>query len=182
MGYGERVQNKKAGSTSGTQKTLLSRFLDDAGDGTGAMVANGDYSSAEEIFFIQPPAATRFRIARLMVEIEDIGSVTGGKYGALSALTNGIQVRTQNDSGTLVDLTNSLPVKTNANWGRFSYDVFNTNFGGGANDYVQARWSFIRFGQHIRLDGDANDRLEIVLNDDLSGLVSHTFMAQGFIE
>ena len=168
-------------SSTGPQKTLIAQYLDTNGDGTGTQSAVGNYASAAEIFYIQPPAGTVYRLSRMLPFVEDVGSFDSGSYGNGITLTNGIVVRIQNDSGTLVDLTAGLPIQLNTHWARQCYDMTISTFGQG-NEYLHARWTFSKSGQYIRLDGDNNERLEMVFNDSFTGLVSHYFMVQGYIE
>ena len=66
-------------------------------------------------------------------------------------------------------------------WAKFCYDVDHENFGLG-NEFLNVRWTFSKSGTYIQLNGENNDKLEIVVNDDLSGLVNHRFLVQGYIE
>lgn len=171
-----------ANASDGPTKTPLFRHLDTNGDGTGTIVANGNYSGAAEIFYIQPGAGEIYRLQRMIVSLEDTNGFSAQEYGNLgSALTNGITVRVQNDSGTVYELTDGDPVKTNAKWGAFCYDVDLKTWGAG-DEFLLVRWTFSRTGQPMRLVGDNNERLEVVLNDDFSGLVDQTFIVQGYIE
>ena len=45
---------------------------------------------------------------------------------------------------------------------------------------IVVRWTFAKSGAPIRLDGAKNARLEVLLNDDLTGLVDHHFVVQGY--
>lgn len=165
---------------TGADRNILTRFLDTDGDGGGTKNANSNYSGAAEIFYIQPGAGEIYEINRLIVTITDTNGMQYEEYGNLgAALTNGITVRVQNDSGTLFDLTDGVPVKTNALWGAHCFDVEIKDAGTGI-DYCEARWSFIKSGVPIYLDGDDNQRLEVVLNDDLSGLLSHYYKVDGY--
>ncbi len=102
------------------------------------------------------------------------------EYGNLgAALTNGITVRLQDSGGTVLDLTDGLPVKTNAGWGQLCYDVDLKSWGAG-NELLLVRWTFERAGQPLRLEGEDSGRLEVVLNDDFTGLLAHTFQVQGY--
>lgn len=158
---------------------IISRYLDLNGDGSGAKNANGDYSTVADIFYIQPPATQDYLLTRLIVSIEDTQGMQAEEYGNLgAALTNGITVRVQDDSGTLVDLTDSAPVKTNAKWGALCYDVDLKSWGAG-DELILVRWTFSRSGRDVLLRGDRNERLEVVLNDNLTGLISHEFLVQG---
>jgi hypothetical protein len=171
-------------STTGAQKTILIRYLDTNGSGAGTKNAVGEYHDAgngAEIFYIQPPPGAVYRIARLLPFVEDQGTFDSGSYGNGITLTNGISIRVQNDSGTIVDLLDGLPIKLNTHWARICYDMSISSFGTG-NEYLHARWTFAKSGQMIRLVGDNNERLEVVLNDDFSDLVSQYFMVQGYIE
>ena len=115
------------------------------------------------------------------MHIEDTNGSDVEKYGNISALTNGIQIRVQDDTGTLLDLTDGLPIKSNAHWGRFCYDDDIKDWGSG-NEFVQGRWTFSKAGAPIRLDGNTNRRLEILLDDSFTGLIDHTFNVQGIWE
>ena len=158
----------------------LLRYLDTNGDGTGTKNANGDYSLAQEIFFIQPPVNQIFSIRRMLIQIADTGSVDAGSYGNGITLTNGIEARVQDDSGTISDLTDQVPILTNADWARQCYDATNTDFGAGQN-YISVRWTFANGGKPIVLNGNSNERLEVLLEDDLDGLTGHYFLAHGFL-
>ena len=251
MGY------KSPQTVFGYQRLLISRFLDTVGDGSGTKNANGDYSLIGDEFFIKPPADQVFRIARIIITVEDTAGFTAAKYGALAALVSGITIKLMDDDsltsvadeeitsdhdawvafanellnvgsvvvepsgggtaytegtdytidyqtgrimvlstgtmadatafdcdydhGATVDLTDGVPVKTNAQYGGLCYDVDVKSWGSG-DELLTARLTFTKFGQYIRLDGAVNGRLVVTVNDDLDGLISHRFLAQGFVE
>ena len=168
--------------TTGVTHTPLFRYLDTVGDGTGTKDAIGNYSGAEEEFFIAPPAGTVYQINRLIVEVRDGNGMRAEHYGTLgAALTNGIEVQTRTGvSTTVIDLSDGLPITTNAEWGGLCFDAEVKAWGAG-DDFLLVRWTFASSGGNIRLDGDSGERLAVILNDDLTGLGSHTFMAQGYI-
>ena len=167
---------------NGPVPALIYRYLDDAGDGSGNSNANGNYSAAEEIFFIQPAPGEIFRIERMIVNVRDSAGFRADKYGDISGgLSTGIEVRVQNDGGTILSLTNGINIKTNGDWAGVCYDA-NLYKEGAGDDYLAVRWTFSRAGYPLRLVGDNNERLEIVLNDDLSDLVHHYFQVQGYYE
>lgn len=160
------------------------RYLDTVGDGSGSKSAIGaGYSvGSPGIFKIQPAAGQVISLERMIVQIEDAGAPDAEKYGALSALTNGIIVRIANDAGVVKELTDGLPIKSNSHWARLCYDVSFSGFATG-NDFVDVRWTFAKSGRPIVLgDTGVNERLEVVCQDALDGLIAHTFMVQGFIE
>lgn len=167
---------------TGSVRQHVCRFLDTNGDGTGTKEATGNYAAAEEIFFIKPSATQVFRITRLLVTIEDTNGSTASDYGNItSGLTNGIVIRHSDDSGVITDYTDGLPIKTNGHWTSFCYDGTPLVWGNG-NDMFPVRWTFLKSGQYLRLDGAVNGRLEAVFNDNLTGLVLHRFLVQGYIE
>lgn len=177
----------------GPVPTALYRYLDTNGDGTGTQNANGDYSGASsEIFYIQPGPSEIIRLERMLVLVggrkndfytDSYGGIAGG-------LTNGITVRVQNDSGTVLELTNGIPVKTNADWGGLCFDAeVYPSSNGNVDSYLRVRWTFARSGYPLRLNGANNERLEIVLNDDFSGdsggtlfIRKQLFQVQGYYE
>jgi len=51
----------------GPVPTPVYRYLDTNGDGTGTQNANGDYSGASEIFYIQPGPSEIIRLERMLI-------------------------------------------------------------------------------------------------------------------
>lgn len=176
------VRDPVTGAGFYSSNRLLSRFADTNGDGTGTKNANGNYSVTADIFYIQPPIGTVYRIERMLVSYEDTAGMIATEYGNTSAaLSNGVVIRVQDDSGTITDLTDGSPVKTNAAWATMCFDADVKTWGSG-NEVFVSRWTFARSGAAVVLDGGLNQRLEIVLNDDMTGLISHSFLFQGNIE
>ena len=162
------------------------QYLASTGKGasTGGTNAIGDYStgtgSSGETFIIQPPADEDWRIERMMIHIQDTGVFAAEEYGSTSALTNGVAVRVETDTGTVYDLTD-VTVKTNAQWGRQCYDTRIDTWGAG-DEFLSARWTFGKAGYPIRLDGTNGERLAVYLQDDMSNLVAHSFFVNGYKE
>jgi len=165
-------------------KTPIYQPLDTTGDGTGTTNANGDYSGGGlglTEFKIAPSAGQVFSIARMVVSLEDTKTLAANLYGKDITLANGIEVQVRNAAGALYDLTSGDPVITNADWGHFCYDVQVLNFGTNpSTEHLVVRWTFAKSGQSLILDGNAGEYLAVLLNDDLTGLISHMFEVQGF--
>ena len=161
--------------------TPIYQFLATSTGGTSVI---GDYSTGKA-FYIQPSSTQAFRIERMLIHIQDTGIFAAEEYGKLSALTNGIQVRVQStlagSTGTIHDITDGMPVKTNAQWGRHCYDVRVDTWGVG-DEFLSARWTFSKGGYPIRLDGSKGERLEVYLTDSTTGLNGHDFYVNGFVE
>lgn len=166
----------------GKVNLILSRFLDTVGDGSGVKNANLDFNSTPDIFFIQPPSGVIYKIHRLIVSVEDTNGYIAAEYGNIgSVLSTGITVRVQDGSGTIVDLTDGEKIKSNADFGKFFFDVDLKTYGAG-DEMLVARWTFTNHGVPLRLDGTTNERLEVTLDDDLTGLLGHFFMVHGYEE
>jgi hypothetical protein len=169
-------------ASNGTQNLNLYRYLDTSGTGIGAKNANLDFDAVPLNYKIAPPAGTIYRIARMIVTVEDTSGFQAQEYGNTGgALANGIQVRIHNGSSTVLDLTDGIPITKNAEWGSTCYDVDLKTWGAG-NEFLVARWTFTKAGEYLRLDGDASEELQLVLTDDMTGLIGHYFFVQGYEE
>ncbi len=168
-------------SPVGEQCLDLFRFLSDDGTSSGVKVATGNYSVSEEIFYIQPPAGKVYQLTRMIVTMQDT-TMQWGQYGGIGALGTGVVVRVVDDGGTIIDITYGVPVDTNGSWGARCFDAEISAPAAGST-FFHCRWTFALAGQKIRLDGDGNnERLEVVLNDDFSGLLAHGFQVHGYDE
>ena len=160
----------------GAPQEAIFRFLDTAGDGTGTKNAIGDYTTPDEFYFSYPKPVN---IERMVVHISDTAMLQG-QYGDLTALTNGYNVKVLDAAGsTVVDLTDGIPIKANADFGRYCYDVQHQSWGSApTNEFVQVRWTFAKAGHPLYLP--AGYKLSITFSDNLSGLIEHYFMIQGY--
>ena len=162
----------------GPDKAIF-RFLDTNGDGTGTKNANGNYASVADEFYFESTESTQ--IHRMVIHITDTAGITQIKYGNLAALTNGYTVKVLDaDQVEVLDLCDDVAIKANADLGRYCYDVQLQSWATSpTNESVEARWTFARAGQP--LDLPIGWRLSITFNDDLSGLIEHYFMIQGYV-
>jgi len=125
-------------------------------------------------FYLEAQAGEILRVESLLFHVEDAAVVAAEYGGTGGALTNGISVQMVDSAGVVYqDLTDGDTIKTNSDLGKFCYDTKVVDFGAG-NDFFQARWDF---ASPIRLK--VGEQLVVTVNDDLSGLVDHTFVAQG---
>jgi hypothetical protein len=174
-GHSDKKDYLKANSD-----TLLFRYLDTNGNGTGTKAALGDYESAAEEFYIQPPVDTLYVIHRMIVHIEDGTQFAAGKYGAMDALTNGVSIKIKQLSPAidLIDMCDGITIKTNAGWGAVCFDAEDSDYGTGAT-FLNVRWTYAKSGQPLVIN--ENQKFVVGLNDDMSDLIAHTFMVQGYI-
>ena len=89
----------------------ISRFADSVGDGSGSIEGNTNSSVTPLTLKIAPGLTETFRIARMIVYIEDT-SIDSGGYGGIGALTNGVHahiVRYAGEAGEVIlwDITHS---------------------------------------------------------------------------
>lgn len=157
---------------------LFTRFLDTNGDGTGTRDAITDYSSAVTDFFVQPAANEFMAITRMIVEIVDSAFSAAG-YGALAALTNGIEVLFEDNRQTPAEYSlTEEKIKSVSNWGSYCYDTGRDAYGAG-DETMHIRWTFEKAGIVPVLEGSQNDKCIVRVNDNFTGLVEHRFQVQG---
>jgi len=161
----------------------LYQFLSDNGaaDGNNNVIldhSNGG-SPGLQSYFILAPAGWDYVINRMIVSIEDTGSFDSGGYGNGAQLTAGFQVRLWSSAGLKYDLLNGETIKQNGQWAQTCHDVTRHNFGSG-NEWLTVRWTFGLAGHPLILQGDHAESLIVEARDNLTHLVSHHFMVQGW--
>jgi len=157
------------------------RFLDAAGDGTGATQQTADYSTTAEFFQVDPPDQGFFAIHQMIVQIRSSGMMRAENYGDQPELTNGIIVATIDFNDNIItDFTDGQPIKSNGDWAGQAYDAEMVNVGvsQSGDQFLKVRWSFSDAGQPVYIS--QGERFAVKLDDDFSGLVSHTAQVQGF--
>lgn len=182
----------------------LTRYLSDDGTEMGLKNVNLNYlppagGIGPTPYFIQPPQGQVYVVERLTVTIVfTLGNDRADNYGGIvGGLANGMLMAVQSFDGAaatdIVDLLDGIPVLSHGGWGGVCWDVLNPlpSPGAGNDSTFMARWSFFKAGQPIRLRGQRNalpttadpaERLTLVGRDDLTTLVAHRFMAQGYRE
>ena len=173
----------------------LRQLVEDAREGTAAsniLIShitngsttnmNGDYSVTPQTFKLQPPIDKVYKVRRVLPFVVDSGTFDADKYGNNITLTNGIEFRVSDDAGVTKDLLDGETIKTNSDWKKYCYDITISDFGVG-NETLGGRWTFSKFVRNgIVLDGSNNERLEMVLNDDFTGLIEHYLICEGSID
>lgn len=154
-------------------------FLTEAGDGTGAIDAIGNYATPTKWFYKNSSADEVDDIHRMIVTVADSGGFDTGRYGNGLILTNGIKIFHYAADGTTIieDLTHTNAIEINVDWGSYCYDISYNAWGTGDN-VLLVRWTFANAGQPIRLA--PGEELAIVLQDDFTGLSEHRFHIQGY--
>ena len=162
-------------------ENMLFQYLDTDGDGGGTKDATGNYSDAglgATYFYIEAPAGRVYSLERMIVKIR--GSTSGlsaDDYGNIPALTSGILAHVRDPDGNVIlDLTDGLPIKLNADWNRLCYDSGPIAYGAGDN-FVVTRWTFARSGNPIVLEPGYS--FGMLMHDNMSSLNGHFFHVQG---
>jgi hypothetical protein len=147
-----------------------------------AVRANADLSVngsvAPVTFHLQPPPAVpAWDIMRLSLTITDNVAMDDGTFGGLAALTNGALLRKKNSDGTYTNIGNA---KTNGQLrlfcesGEYATRAPAGEFGFSVKCVFQPSAGVV-----VRLDPSLNEELEILVQDDLTALLSMTAVAQG---
>lgn len=151
------------------------QYMTDAYDGTG----NRNMATTASDWGIRPPEGYRYEIHRLLIQIVDGAAFATDTYGAIPALTSGINIFLRDIDDSLVTvLSGAQSIKTNEDWARLCYDTAYENYGGGGADRVlNIRWSLDKFGGPLILK--FGQTLQVNIPDDLSALTYQYVVAQG---
>jgi len=153
-------------------------YFGEAAAFNGSINATGDYTVSPVTFSIAPPMGMIFDVARLIVTMEVVSSLSVTGYGSDDfPLTNGITVERWR-MGESVDVLTAFPLFTNVDWASQCYDAKLLDLGPGV-DCLLIRWTFGRVASAIRVNGSVGESLNVVLNDDFSGLLRHRFVFEG---
>lgn len=162
------------------------RVLSDDGTTSGVTNFNTDFSVTPATAFMQPPVGEVFFVTSLQITIGAGGNANQLDYGNLTGpLTNGVDIR-----ATLNGVNFSLLQRIL----RDNNDIL--NFGGsaasidvdfaGTSDTLSTQFNSANFlyastPGALRLNGDFGDQLQVVLNDNFTGLNLHEFFARGWV-
>lgn len=147
----------------------------------GSNLLNVDGSSTPVVFRVSPQNLTgiQWDIVRIIFQITDDVAMDDGKFGGIAALTNGIVVRAK-DGNT----KNIFNAKSNGELASHMYDVVYSDKAPAGEYGLRARRTFggqSKNGVVIRLVGSDSDELQVLVQDNLSALLTFTAIAQGHI-
>lgn len=132
------------------------------------------------IFSVNPLPVQSGDMVRVIVSMTDNTGMDFSTFGGISGgLANGVVLRVNNGDGTYRNLAN---FKTNGDIELYSYDARYFENIGGATRGFSARMTWGGQDKHgvvIRLDGALGEKLEIIVQDDLTSLINMRWIAQG---
>lgn len=134
------------------------------------------------IFSVSPKnlaAGTKWDITRMLFQIVDDTIMDDAKFGGITALTNGIVVRKKD--GTYKNIFN---IKANSDFALHAFDIAYSDKAPTGSYGFRVRRSFNGFDKNgvvIRLSADTEDELQVIVQDDLTGLTKFEVVAQGHI-
>jgi len=140
---------------------------------------NIDGSTTTQIFHIHPPTGQKWDITGLTFTLEDNVIMDSSKFGGITALTEGVVLRVENST-----IKNIFNVKTNGGFSaRSCFSEYDAKAPAGVYGF---RICTVFAGQEnrgvtIRLNGDVDDELQLLIQDDLSALSRFTCIAHGHI-
>lgn len=128
---------------------------------------------------LKPAAGVSWDITRIIISMVHLGPADDGMFGDLAALTKGVILRKSNGIHHTI-----FNAKTNGELRERMYDVTYSDKAPAGQYGTSGRRTFggqSRNGVTIRLDGDSGDELQILIQDDLTGLTTFRIIAQGHI-
>jgi hypothetical protein len=159
-------------------------------DSNGVFNMNVNGSTLSQDFSVKASSDYDIYIKTIFVEIEDGGAPALNKFGALSALTNGVEILYFNQKRGFYTIHDGI--KTNKEFIRIGIDTH--GIGTGSDAYLadvsgggtsKSYLPIIDFGEMtgmrygIKLKKASTDRLVFRINDNLTGLVNFDAIAYG---
>lgn len=136
-----------------------------------------DGSLGEQVFSLNNSFDTDIDITRFIFHITDSTAMDDSTFGGLPELTNGVVLRKRNLDGSY---NNYFNVKNNGHLGLLSYDKLYDPKTGNGNFGVTVRITYAGVSKHgVGIKLLTGESIELVVNDDLTGLVSFNIMVQG---
>ena len=127
-----------------------------------------DGSATRVIFHAFPPCGIKWDITQIGVYIIDDAKMDDTLLGGIPAVTNGIVLR--ESDGTYNNIGN---IKSNGDFKLFGCDVVYKEKVAGGEDTMKAICRFSNdAGVTLRIDGDLDEELQVIVQDDLTGISS----------
>jgi len=129
---------------------------------------NVDGSGATQEFSVKPPPNVAFDIYTITLSMTDNVVMDSGKFGGLPQLTNGIVIRQENTNNKNVALiVNNIGFKEQG-----CTTEYDDKAPAGVYGVTHQACVHGRSGVALRLNGSTNDKIKIMIQDDLRGLIT----------
>lgn len=145
----------------------------------GAWNMNVNGLVTKQLFRIKPPVGVKWDIDRVIFSILDDVAMDDGKFGGITYLANGVVLRKTNGTKK-----NIMVVNSNGGFAERCYDVRYADKAPSGSYGLTAKKDFkldSGYGVVIRLDGDLGDELEVIVQDNLTGLQKLAVVCNGHI-
>lgn len=131
------------------------------------------------VAYLKPLPGVKWDVTRIIGAMVHTGTPDDGLFGGITALTRGIVIRKTNGVHHTI-----FNVKSNGELKERMYDVVYSPSAPAGQKGTSFRRSFNgpdKNGVVVRLNGDLGDQLEILIQDDLTGLTTFKIVAQGHL-
>jgi len=165
---------------------FFSQLASSAGDGTGTIEMNVDGSATPQMFTIDSVADYDIRIMKILIYIEDT-TVAHATFGAIAALTNGIDISVF-ESGAetflvqgakkFADLIQQTVCERPWGDGVLTFELASVTGNDDAQVLPMDIGALVPNG--LRIGRGTQDRMQVEVNDDLTGLTHFTVRALGY--
>ncbi|MBT7628770.1 MAG: hypothetical protein HN597_03575 [Desulfobacula sp.] len=144
--------------------------------------ANVDGSVTPQIHSVVNGSTIPIHITRVIIHITDGTAMDDGTFGGIAALTRGVVLRKLNADGSFDNYWNRA-VKTNGDFGLLSFDIaYDSKAPAGVYGF-RMKYSFSGEDKHgVTCELLEDEQLQLVVQDDLTGLVSFQIMAEGHLD
>ena len=120
---------------------------------------------APAVYTLAPPPGVIWQITRLLITMADNLSMDDGKFGGIASLTNGVVGVADTSAGRIANISNWK------NNGDMASDMFNVEYTtkAPAGEYgLRGRWTLTESRMAAELNGDNNESLYILVQDDIT--------------
>ena len=132
-------------------------------------------------FRLEPHVEEEWHLRRFLVTMTHASAADDSKFGSITALTKGIVLRRYD--GATGRFSTFTSWKTNGDMAADACDVSYGDKAGGGKHSTRVRFSLhTASGTTPKINGAAGDFLEVLVQDDLTGLDTLRLKAQGHIE
>lgn len=124
---------------------------------------------------LEPQVTERWQLTRMMITMLDGSAMDDGKFGGIDELPNGVIIRQSIDGifRTLTYWQNNSDMKDDM------FDVSYSPKAPAGKFGLSARWTFTKDEFVVDLDGATGDFLEVLIQDDLQGLLDFRIKIKG---